>query len=46
MKEEKTLYCYPLSVSQPTALEKSDKEIIRRSNSEGLETHVLLFPLE
>ena len=28
MKEEKTIHCYPLSASQPTALEKSDKEII------------------
>ena len=57
MKEEKPIYCYPLSVSQPTALEKIDKEIITRSNSEGPDfelsppktmeqTHVLLFPLE
>ena len=28
MKEEKTIHCYPLSASQPTALEKSDKGII------------------
>ena len=35
MKQEKTIYCYPLSVSQSTALEKSNEEIITRSNSEG-----------
>ena len=34
MKEEKTIYCYPLSVSQSTTLEKRDKEITR-SNLEG-----------
>ena len=28
MKEEKTIHCYPLSASQQTVLEKSDKEII------------------
>ena len=35
MKEEKTIYCYPSSVSQSAALEERDKEIITRSNSEG-----------
>ena len=29
------IYCYPLLVSQLTALEKYDKEIIGQSNSEG-----------
>ena len=37
MKEVKAIYCYPLSVSQSTTLEKSDKEIIRQSNSESLD---------
>ena len=37
MKEVKTIYCYPLLVSQSTALEKSDKEIIGQSNSEVLD---------
>ena len=35
MKQEKTIYCYPLSVCHSTALEKSNEEIITRSNSEG-----------
>ena len=35
MKEEKTIYCYPSSVSQSAALEERDKEIITRSNSKG-----------
>ena len=30
MKEENTIYCNPLSVSQSNALEKSNKKIIAR----------------
>ena len=33
MKEEKTIYCCPLSVSQSIALEISDEEIITRGKS-------------
>ena len=33
MKEEKTIYCCPLSVSQSIALEISDEEVITRGKS-------------